>query len=256
MTVYVDDAAIPAAVRNGSRVHDSRWSHLTADSQDELHDFAARLGLKRSYFQPGKPLGGKPSPFWHYDLTAGKRQRAVQLGAVEVPAREMPRICREREARAAAAGPRQDAKPARRSRSAGQQWSRCPGDGLPIHPGDQKAIADFRRQLERSPADSLDYDAGVALRAGDLDTAARLIYKAREADPARGDLWDARQARIRQAMQATTERRLKDAGIRADDPALAAIRQYHVGLGIGHAEPIACRAEPSQQPCADIEAAQ
>ena len=110
-----------------------------------------------------------------------------------------------------------------------QRWSRCPGDGLPVHPDDQAAIARFARHLQRSPADRLDYDAGVAL-------------------------WDARQARIRQAMQATTERRLKDAGIRSDDPALAAIRQYNAALGIGPPEPAAGRPGPSRQPT-DLEAA-
>jgi Protein of unknown function (DUF4031) len=98
MTVYVDDAGIPAEVRNGSRVHRSGWSHLTAGTQEELHEFASRLGLRRSYFQPGRPLGGKPSPFWHYDLTAGKRAQALRLGARAVSWRDLPGICRAREA--------------------------------------------------------------------------------------------------------------------------------------------------------------
>jgi Protein of unknown function (DUF4031) len=98
MTIYVDDAGIPASVRNGSRTHTSTWCHLTADTQEELHAFAAQLGLKQSYFQPGTPLGGKPSPFWHYDLTAGKRAQAVNLGAVQVGYRDMPALMRAREA--------------------------------------------------------------------------------------------------------------------------------------------------------------
>ena len=63
MTVYVDDASIPATVRNRSRSHPSAWCHLTADTPQELHEFAARLGLGRSYFQPDKPIAGKPSQF-------------------------------------------------------------------------------------------------------------------------------------------------------------------------------------------------
>ena len=47
MTVYVDDAAIAATV---GRIT-SRWSHLIADDQAELHSFAARLGLRRAWFQ-------------------------------------------------------------------------------------------------------------------------------------------------------------------------------------------------------------
>jgi len=34
MTVYVDDARIPATVRNGSRSHTSAWCHLTAYTQE------------------------------------------------------------------------------------------------------------------------------------------------------------------------------------------------------------------------------
>jgi YspA, cpYpsA-related SLOG family len=114
-----------------------------------------------------------------------------------------------------------------------QQWSRCPGDGRPIHPGDQRAIADFRRHLERSPAERLDYDAGVAMRAGDLDRAVRLIYQARQLDPARSALWESRQERLLQAMAATTERRLKDAGIEHDDPGLQNVRNWNAALSTG-----------------------
>ena len=51
--------------------------HLLADTADELHAFAHRLGLKRSWFQdhPRHP---------HYDLTAGRRRHAVGLGAVQL----------------------------------------------------------------------------------------------------------------------------------------------------------------------------
>jgi len=98
MTVYVDNAGIPATVPNGRVTHTSRWSHMIADSQDELHEFAARLGLRRSYFQPGRPRGdGSPSPLWHYDVTAGKRQQAIRLGAVAVSWRELPEIIRARD---------------------------------------------------------------------------------------------------------------------------------------------------------------
>jgi hypothetical protein len=48
---------------------------------EELHRFAARLGLKRAWFQG---QGAVP----HYDLTAGIRARAVRLGAVEVARRD------------------------------------------------------------------------------------------------------------------------------------------------------------------------
>ena len=101
MAVYVDDASIPAEVRNGSRVHRSQWSHLTADTQEELHEFAARLGLRPEWFQPGRPIGGQPSPFWHYDVTSGKQAQALAMGAVSVPSRELATYSRARSGRAA-----------------------------------------------------------------------------------------------------------------------------------------------------------
>jgi len=109
MTVYVDDSQIPATVPNGRARHSAQWSHLFEDTKNELHAFAARLGLRRSYFQPGRPAAGRRSPFWHYDVTAGKRMQAIRLGAQPVSWRDSARIIREREARsrqaqAAAAG--------------------------------------------------------------------------------------------------------------------------------------------------------
>jgi hypothetical protein len=101
MTVYVDDAHIQATVPNGRAGHVAQWSHLFADTQEELHAFAAQLDLRRSYFQPGRPRGdGSASPYWHYDVTAGKRQQAIRLGAQPVTPRESIGIIREREARA------------------------------------------------------------------------------------------------------------------------------------------------------------
>lgn len=85
MTVYVDDARIPATV---GRIK-GRWSHLFADSQDELHAFAQSIGLKRAWFQPGKPIGGKPSRLWHYDVTDSVRARAIAAGARAINIREL-----------------------------------------------------------------------------------------------------------------------------------------------------------------------
>jgi Protein of unknown function (DUF4031) len=76
MTVYVDDAHIEWRGR--------RWSHLQADTPEELHAFAARLGLRRAWFQskPGRPHHD------HYDVPAEVRERAIALGAVAETWRE------------------------------------------------------------------------------------------------------------------------------------------------------------------------
>lgn len=80
MSVYVD------CLRDwGWRLGPS--CHLIADTLDELHAFAARLGLKRAWFQ-----NKRSGP--HYDLTASKRQTAVVLGAVELENREFVAILR------------------------------------------------------------------------------------------------------------------------------------------------------------------
>ena len=93
MAVYVDDARIPAQVGRIS----ARWSHLFADSQDELHAFAQGIGLKRSWFQPGKPIGGKPSRLWHYDVTDSMRARAIAAGAQPIGIREFREIVDRRD---------------------------------------------------------------------------------------------------------------------------------------------------------------
>jgi hypothetical protein len=73
MTVLVDPAIWPW--------RDRRWAHLVSDvSYDELHAFAARLGLERRWFQGD-----------HYDIPADYRERAIELGAEPVPSRELIR---------------------------------------------------------------------------------------------------------------------------------------------------------------------
>ena len=55
------------------------WCHMTTDGRfEELHAFAARLGLRRAWFQGD-----------HYDLPPHGRVRAVAMGAEEVPTEEL-----------------------------------------------------------------------------------------------------------------------------------------------------------------------
>lgn len=88
MTVYIDDAFA------GDWGKWTGGGHLQADDVDELHAFAARLGLKRSWFQsrPGRP------EMDHYDCTKSKRALALKLGAVDEDAHTSARrtIARQR----------------------------------------------------------------------------------------------------------------------------------------------------------------
>ena len=208
MAVYVDDSAIPATVPNGPVRHTSRWSHLFADSQDELHEFAARLGLRRSYFQEGKPRGdGTPSPFWHYDVTSGKRQQALALGAVPVAWRDSPRIMRERDARQA--------------QPHGDRAKRDPGKPPELTAADRCRMAD-----------EYALDAGHAWKAGNVAKAARLVRVAAELDPSRAELWAQRQRQIQDRatcmpLAAQTAARLAAAGVTSDDPGLQQLAEHN-----------------------------
>jgi hypothetical protein len=69
MAVYVDDAIWAWQGR--------KWCHLLADDIDELHRFAARLGLHRVSYQ-----GPPKTPAPHYDLTSYERRLAIKRGAI------------------------------------------------------------------------------------------------------------------------------------------------------------------------------
>jgi hypothetical protein len=77
VTILVDPAIWPWRGR--------RWAHVVSDeSYDELHEFAARLGIERRWFQGD-----------HYDLPEEHRERAIALGATPVPSRELVRRLRD-----------------------------------------------------------------------------------------------------------------------------------------------------------------
>jgi len=95
VTVYLDDW------RQRARLGpvDDRWSHLVADTDEELHAFAARLGMRREWFQ-GRT--GRPHHA-HYDVPERARAEALHHGAVEVTWRELGRMLRNRRADASPA---------------------------------------------------------------------------------------------------------------------------------------------------------
>lgn len=100
MTVYVDNFRTPATV---GRIK-ARWSHLTADTPDELHAFAARLGQRREWFQAKCKHGACPSVegvcvHFHYDVVDRKRTLAIEMGAKAIDLREMGALVSARRAR-------------------------------------------------------------------------------------------------------------------------------------------------------------
>jgi hypothetical protein len=83
MAVYIDPAVFK---KPGGR---KRYCHVAADTVEELHAFAARIGLKRHFFHAS-------AKHIHYDLAEEKRPEAVAAGAVEVTSRELARLARPR----------------------------------------------------------------------------------------------------------------------------------------------------------------
>ena len=75
MPVYVDPLAIFGG-ENAPRCFRFKPScHMYADSLEELHSLATKIGLRREWFQD--------QVLPHYDLTEGKRFQAVRFGAIE-----------------------------------------------------------------------------------------------------------------------------------------------------------------------------
>jgi hypothetical protein len=75
MTVYVDDmrAAYGRLI----------MCHMLADSDDELHTMADRIGVARRWWQSPARTSGS-----HYDIALSKRALAVAAGAVEITWRQ------------------------------------------------------------------------------------------------------------------------------------------------------------------------
>lgn len=84
MSVYIDslhdfnndNEDTPRCFRNKDSCH------LFADTLEELHSFALRLGMKRSWFQNHKTLP-------HYDLVTSKRRLALMGGAIELDGQKL-----------------------------------------------------------------------------------------------------------------------------------------------------------------------
>ena len=85
MTVYVDQLFRTSP---GPRWPYRQACHLLADSVEELHVFARRIGLKREWFQERNHLA-------HYDLTAGMRRKAIAAGAVQVTETRLRKLVRQ-----------------------------------------------------------------------------------------------------------------------------------------------------------------
>jgi len=91
MTVYVDDMyKLPLGKFRGMKM-----SHMIADTEDELHAMARRIGVARRWFQDPKTMPKVSHP--HYDICMSKRELAIRFGAKAVTLQELPEIIARRD---------------------------------------------------------------------------------------------------------------------------------------------------------------
>ena len=97
MTVYVQKLKGQSRAFFGHTARADPWFRLTADTDDELHAFAASLGLTRVMFRPGtQALPHQVPVAAHYDVTLGERDRAVSLGARPITPEQADTMERQR----------------------------------------------------------------------------------------------------------------------------------------------------------------
>lgn len=74
MSVYVDDMyKYPMGQFNRMKM-----SHMIADTEEELHSMAARIGVARKWYQGD-----------HYDICMSMRNKAISYGAVAITLKEL-----------------------------------------------------------------------------------------------------------------------------------------------------------------------
>ncbi len=73
MTVYIDDMYRYAI----GQFKGMKMSHMISDDEDELHDMAMRLSLRRAWHQGD-----------HYDVPLDAREKAIRFGAIEISYRQ------------------------------------------------------------------------------------------------------------------------------------------------------------------------
>lgn len=95
MTVYIDDMHRLRIGEYRAGKYTMKMSHMIADTEEELHSMAAKIGVSRRWYQGD-----------HYDVSLGKRALAVQAGAVEITYRQCGLMVSNRKATGSLGDPR------------------------------------------------------------------------------------------------------------------------------------------------------
>jgi hypothetical protein len=171
MPVYVDDLCIPADVENGrgAKLH-GKWSHLYADTHEELVAFAGQIGLRPEWIQD------EGTPGEHFDVVMTKRARAIERGARAVSWRDAGLFFAER-------------RHAMEDKQAPQQIEEREAEAHAERA--LAALTDVRAgDVAKGAALEADRAAGHAFRKGDYGRALTWLESARQLDPELPDLAD------------------------------------------------------------------
>lgn len=90
--VYVDDMKAEYKPSHRSGQIKYIMCHMIADTEEELHAMADKIGVARKWYQGD-----------HYDITQSKRELAVKAGAKELTLRELANMAMKRRRERAAA---------------------------------------------------------------------------------------------------------------------------------------------------------
>lgn len=89
MSVFVDTMRAPF----GRMI----MCHMFADTDEELHLMAARIGVARKWHQrPPCKAPGMDASWSHYDICLSKKKEAMALGAQEIQYKDLPKWLKER----------------------------------------------------------------------------------------------------------------------------------------------------------------
>lgn len=83
MAVYVDDTE----AKYGRMI----MCHMIADSDEELHEMAEKIGIARKWHQAPPKVSNS-----HYDIAKSKKALAVSFGAIEITKQQAAMMCARR----------------------------------------------------------------------------------------------------------------------------------------------------------------
>jgi len=173
--IYVDDMGLKADVRDGHRTVSGKWSHLYADTHEELMTMAALIGLNSKWIQ--HPGTGKE----HFDVVQSKRA----AGARPVSWRHAGEFFAARREAA-----RQE--PERQAESQELDPDRIPR-GKPVD------LAQAAREADVAARD--------AFGKGDHERALTWLAAAKELDPGNAALFEQHERQVRTALPIVPRRR-------------------------------------------------